>query len=116
MFLVDTSNTKKWFKVIPPKGGQRVEVYSCSPVYVLVRTVLSDVGFSHKNIQQSDYSHIWSKSVEKVYDALECPPSKIIKWKIRNSALLYRLLLPTYRIYLTNYKLKLSGQNPGLVS
>ncbi len=115
IFLCDIFDRKKWFKVIPPKNGQRVEVYSCSPVYVLVRTVLSGAEFLHENIQQSDYRSLWSKGDKKGSIDFEDPVPKTIKSKIKNSPLVYKLLLPIYVFYMQNFKLRLSGQNPGLI-
>ena len=63
VFLADLSNTTKWFKVKTPENGRRANAYSCSELYVMVRTVLSRADFSHHNVQQSDYVFEWTKSI-----------------------------------------------------
>ena len=52
--------------MIKPHGGQRVIVTSKTPVYCLVRTVLSkQVTGDFSDIQQSDYIDLWSDRSEK---------------------------------------------------
>jgi SAM-dependent methyltransferase len=60
VFLAYVNENKYFYKVIRPKDGERVNIQSCQSMYVLVRTVLKDRGFSHNNIQQSDYIYLWS--------------------------------------------------------
>ena len=59
VFLADVTNTTKWLKVERPQNGQRVNVTSSTPLYILVRTVLAEEHFSHVNVQQSDYVFEW---------------------------------------------------------
>lgn len=56
--IVDSMFSDKWFKV---KNFQNARLFftSSAPVSVMVRTVLSDKDCSNKNIQQSDYVHVW---------------------------------------------------------
>ena len=66
IFLADLSDNKYWYKVIKPHSGQRVIVTSKTPVYCLVRTVLSkQVTGDFSDIQQSDYIDLWSDRSEK---------------------------------------------------
>jgi SAM-dependent methyltransferase len=59
VFLADLTNNHSWFEVRRPSNGQRAEVLSRSPLYVLCRTVrVGDI--SHDNVQQSDYITTWS--------------------------------------------------------
>lgn len=62
VYLADLTNTSQWFRVREPSEGKRVNVFSSTALYVLVRTVLRDAVFSHSNIQQSDYIYEWQKN------------------------------------------------------
>jgi SAM-dependent methyltransferase len=59
IFIARPSHLKKWFRVIQPANGHRVNICSSDPLYVLVRTVLAGAQHSHGNIQQSDYLFDW---------------------------------------------------------
>lgn len=59
VFLADLTNCSIWYRVIKPAAGKRTFSLSSQPLYALVRTTLSESGFSHKDIQQSDYVHAW---------------------------------------------------------
>lgn len=111
VFLADIKNTKNWFKVKPPTNGRRIDVTSSTGLYVLVRTVLKDTGFSHNNIQQSDYVFGWSHSSGMT------PPTeksnRSIKQKIQNSPLLHSLFFPAYQLYIRQRR-KSNNRNPGL--
>lgn len=61
VFVMDSLNHNKVEKISPPVNGKRVLINWANPVYVAVRTVLSDKNFSHTNVYQSDYVHLWSK-------------------------------------------------------
>jgi len=58
VFIADLSRESIWFQVERPENGQRAEVTSATPLIVLCRTVKSKT-FSHENVQQSDYKHVW---------------------------------------------------------
>lgn len=62
VFISKEKDREHWFQVLPPSNGHRAVIYSSEPLVLLVATKLKiDGGFSHKNIQQSDYSYLWSK-------------------------------------------------------
>lgn len=63
MVLVgDTSNGQFIYRLNPPSEGERHDIQHPNPLYVMVRTVLDRRDFSHKDVQQSDYAYIWSKT------------------------------------------------------
>lgn len=118
VFLADLSNLIKWFKIIPPSNGRRVSALSSTKLYVLVRTVLSGVDFSHDRVQQSDYIHIWTTSSKNLSD-IKNEPIKM-KHVIKKYPLLYGLLSPIYRFYLrkksnSTSTSRLNKNNPGLI-
>jgi SAM-dependent methyltransferase len=59
IFIARPLQLRKWLKVIQPANGQRVNICSSDPLYVLVRTVLGNAQYSHRDIQQSDYLFEW---------------------------------------------------------
>lgn len=68
VFIVNLNDKATWYEVVPPRNGKRVEICSATPLYVLVRTVKRG-DFSHENVQQSDYTVLWSKE-----EGAEVPP------------------------------------------
>jgi hypothetical protein len=58
-FLADLKNTNIWTKVSPPQNGDRVNITSSNPLYVLVRTIKTRKITYFDNIQQSDYISSW---------------------------------------------------------
>lgn len=62
IFMFDTIDTKSIIKLEPPSDGKRILINSNNPLYVAVRTVLSDNSFSHDDVQQSDYLYLWGNS------------------------------------------------------
>jgi hypothetical protein len=48
-----------WTKVSPPQNGDRVNITSSNPLYVLVRTIKTRKITYFDNIQQSDYVSSW---------------------------------------------------------
>ena len=60
VFIADISQETVWYEVIRPKNGERAEVTSPTPLYLLCRTV-KGAAFSHDNVQQSDYVHVWDQ-------------------------------------------------------
>jgi hypothetical protein len=93
VFLADLTKENDWFEVKQPNDGQRANVASSSPLYVLCRTrKLSD--FSHENVQQSDYVYAWEHSAEVTRQ-----PSRLVgaaKKLMRSNPLLYRSSLSVY--------------------
>lgn len=113
VLIADLSDTTKWYKVIEPKDGKRVVVYSLTRLNVLVRTVLERVDFSHSDVQQSDYVYEWGNSLPTASKPdLE---SGGLKQKLKAIPLVYPLLAPIYHHYLcSKAKTGLNGRNPGL--
>lgn len=62
VFLGDTTNPNWTVQMPPPNLGERHDIAHPNPLYVMVRTKLRREEFNHDNVQQSDYSYIWSKS------------------------------------------------------
>ncbi|MEQ1290679.1 hypothetical protein LZP46_13670 [Acinetobacter sp. SCLZS86] len=63
VFLSDLYDPQKWYKVNRPDNGQRINIRTKNETYVIVRTTRN----ADKPIllQQSDYTHIWNKSINK---------------------------------------------------
>jgi len=64
IFVFDTRDIRKVEKLEPPSNGKRILIDSVSPIYVAVRTVLTNKSFSHDEVQQSDYVYLWDRSVK----------------------------------------------------
>jgi hypothetical protein len=61
VFLADVTNEQFWYQVREPRDGERADVTSSTPMFVLVRTRRTKV-FSHENVQQSDYVFAWKRN------------------------------------------------------
>jgi SAM-dependent methyltransferase len=96
VFLADLSNIRIWYKVKPPADGQRVNVISSAPLYLLVRTVLRGTDFQHDQVQQSDYVLRWIQPPTKVGEPQK-DRLKVVKACLRRQALIYRHLAAIYR-------------------
>jgi len=59
VFLAKASNSRTWFQVTTPGGGQRVEVTSGLPLICLVHVQKATGDISFASFQQSDYIHNW---------------------------------------------------------
>lgn len=59
VLIADLTDASRWYRVRKPEAGRRANVWSKTPLYVLVRAVLVDGEFSHRRVQQSDYVHAW---------------------------------------------------------
>ncbi len=87
VFLADLANEEEWFEVERPTQGQRAEVISSSPVYVLCRT-LKTGPFSHDAVQQSDYVQRWEdQQAPKKHNKTIL----LLKKAIKRSPFLYRV-------------------------
>ncbi len=105
IFLADLADEKRWFKVKPTKLMERLNVVSITKLHVLVRTVGSGMGFSHNNIQQSDYVIRWTNSSQvitapKSIKSKEITVLKGIKNSVAKFSFLCRPLLSIYRFCL----------------
>jgi hypothetical protein len=84
VFIADVSNNYFWYKVSAPSGGNRAELNSSTPLYVLVRTVKTGA-FSQTDVQQSDYTFAWKG--DEVYDhsthVLQSSTSRSSRYKLK---------------------------------
>lgn len=62
VFIADLSDETRWYRILPPRDGQRINIESHSPLYALVRTVRQGDAFDHGSVQQSDYTALWESS------------------------------------------------------
>lgn len=110
VFLVENSRPETWFKVRPPSDGRRVNIVNSSEVFILVRTVRGPE-ISHKNVQQSDYLHVWSSDNPKG----DAPTS--LRGLLKRHRAVYEFLVRINRKYI-DWKFrqtsKLNAKNPGL--
>ena len=91
VFLGRPSDPNNFYKVIRPKSGKRVNIYSKDEVYVYVRTVQKETEFLHKNVQQSDYLYLWDDKSHK-----ESEKHFTFKEFIRKNDLIYKIALKIY--------------------
>lgn len=112
VFLGRPSDPNNFYKVIQPKSGQRVNIYSKGEVYVYVRTVRKETEFSHKNVQQSDYLYLWGDKSRS-----QSANHSRSKEFIRKNAIVYKMALKALKIYEQHYRSvnSLSKRNPNLV-
>ena len=61
IFIFNTHNKYEWWKVEKQKLGERLEINSDSPLYILVKTVKKSE-IQNKNVQQSDYVERWNEN------------------------------------------------------
>jgi len=62
IYIASLSNKSKVFKILRPKAGHRITLYSTSPCYILVKArKINDVNIL--SVQQSDYEHIWENPI-----------------------------------------------------
>ncbi|WP_315764622.1 methyltransferase domain-containing protein [Sphingomonas sp. Y38-1Y] len=110
VFVADRTENTRWFQVIEPKDGRRVNIFSSAEVYVLVRsTRVGDV--SHENVQQSDYAWEWETAVH------DPQPQTVsgLRARVVGVPLVYDRLFPLYqRAMRIVSNERLSGRNPGL--
>ena len=112
IFVADLSDESKWYQVKKPENGQRVRICSQTEVYVLVRTTLLTLDFSHSHVQQSDYVYQWEKNSPSVVKQ-----STGLKQALKNIDVLYRILQPVYASYLQSRSISrfwLNKKNPWL--
>ena len=62
IFIFNTHNKYEWWKVEKQKLGERLEINSDSPLYILVKTVKKSE-IQNKNVQQSDYVERWNDNL-----------------------------------------------------
>ena len=114
VFLADLSNTSKLFRVKRPKPGQRVNVHSGTEAYVLVRTVLQERGFSHSEVQQSDYVFEWGNGGSSEPAAVPRPRGGIVD-ALKRHPFLHKVVASAFHLYRpANWQMRLDFHNPHL--
>ena len=61
IFVFNTHNKYEWWKVEKQKLGERLEISSDAPLYVLVKTIKKSET-QNKDVQQSDYIDRWNEN------------------------------------------------------
>ena len=61
IFLINLFDKKNWYKINKQKLGERLELNSEEPLYLLVKTKKIGKNF-YQNINQSDYEQQWSQT------------------------------------------------------
>ena len=61
IFIFNTHNKYEWWKVEKQKLGERLEISSDVPLYVLVKTIKKSE-IQNKSVQQSDYIERWNEN------------------------------------------------------
>ena len=61
IFIFNTHNKYEWWKVEKQKLGERLEISSDAPLYVLVKTIKKSET-QNKDVQQSDYIERWNEN------------------------------------------------------
>jgi SAM-dependent methyltransferase len=114
VFLADLTDRDKWYQVQKPTNGKRVNIKSPDALYVLVRTILEQKSFAHKNVQQSDYVYEWNKT-STMHEPTPPEGDHGFRQFLAKVPFAHRLLSPIYYLYLrSNAEEKLSAKNPEL--
>ena len=112
VFLANEYRTDIWYEVVKPDRGERANVISFTPVFVLCRTVKVRKN-CHESVQQSDYMHIW-KQEEASWPHVDARP----RWRARIRSALRTSALVDFA-YVFHVKLSgkrsLSLRNPHLI-
>lgn len=111
VFLASEYRTDVWYEVLKPEHGQRANVMSFTPTFVLCRTVKTEKT-CHNSVQQSDYIHIWQQT-EAAQPQVEVRPM----WRatIRSILQTSDLLDFAYMVHIKlSGKRSLSARNPHL--
>lgn len=117
VFVADQFDGTHWYEVKRPSNGKRAMVCSRDQ-YVIVRTV-KGTHFSHDNVQQSDYVHLWESRKDLRVRQNEFSVKAIIKSALRITGLLpfayfvYRQLY--WRFIADRLAVSLSSWNPNLI-
>jgi hypothetical protein len=95
VFLAKVSNSRYWFYVKEPKGGQRAEVSSGLPLVCLVRAQKLTSGPLNTPVQQSDYVHHWGGDVSS-RSSVKAPKVSRIKALLAKNRLIYAIAMRSY--------------------
>jgi hypothetical protein len=87
VFLTNEYRTDVWYEVRKPEHGERANVISFTPTYVLCRTVKARE-HHHEGVQQSDYVHVWQQN-DAAQPAVKARPA----WRAKLAAALQRSAL-----------------------
>lgn len=109
VFLARPSDPNNFYKVIRPKKGKRINIYSNDEVYLYVRTVRKGTKFFHENVQQSDYVYLWDN---KSHQELETHSR--FKDLIRKNDIIFKTALKIYDQPYWSFH-RLSTRNSNLV-
>jgi hypothetical protein len=113
IFLASEYRTDTWYEVIKPERGQRANVISFTPTFVLCRTVKARK-CCHDSVQQSDYIHIWQQS-EATQPQVETRP--MWRAKLRTALQTSALVDFAYMLHIKlSGKRSLSDRNPHLTA
>lgn len=113
VFLASEYRTDIWYEVVKPEHGQRANVISFTPTFVLCRTVKARK-CCHDGVQQSDYIHTWQQN-EATQPQVEARPM----WRAKlRSALQTSVFVDfAYILYIKlSGKRSLSARNPHLTA
>jgi hypothetical protein len=111
VFLASEYRTDIWYEVGRPQNGQRANVISFMPVFVLCRTVKVRK-CCQLSVQQSDYVHMWHQNRQ-----LQDKPRPIWREKIRSALQTSPLIDFAFFSYIKiSGKWSLSGRNPHLTA
>ena len=113
VFLANVYRTDIWYEVMKPEHGQRANVISFTPTFVLCRTVKSQRQ-RHESVQQSDYVHAWQKN-----GATQTPVRVRPVWREKIASALQTSALVDFAFFLYIKlwgKLSLSARNPHLMA
>lgn len=112
VFVADFTDKARWYRVIAPSGGKRVNILSQAEVYVMVRTTRAAPGVMHDDVQQSDYAHEWTGAA---HDPRPLVRSGSLRGRVMAIPAVYDRLFPLYhrakRLVSSD---RLSPRNPGL--
>jgi hypothetical protein len=101
VFLASEYRTDTWYEVTKPESGQRANVISFTPTFVLCRTVKARKS-CHDSVQQSDYIHTWQQN-EPTQPLIEVRPM----WRAKIRSALQTSALVDFAYFL---HIKLSGK------
>jgi hypothetical protein len=117
VFIADLADSAKWYLVKQPAPGERVTVSSSTALYVLVRTVLSNTGFSQSDVQQIYYVHAWEKGRMRQPQTAVAPTR--FKQRLKQTPFVYKPLVAACNAYLsvkTRMETGLNRRNPRLTA
>lgn len=104
VFLADLCDTRHWYRVDPPKNGERINIRSSGEVYIIA--LAKRTGQQHAVAQQSDYSFLWKDSAGK--QVASRAPGKFSAVR----ELLYRAPVTARLAYALNARASANGARP----